>query len=76
MKKALDLLILNLKIMGIEAVKSSHHKFVEVKLKRQSKIIMGKTEQSDLHKFIADFKKEFLSNYHQKQLLFLEVVIT
>jgi DNA polymerase elongation subunit (family B) len=47
-----------LKIMGIEAVKSSTPQVCRGKIKEAIKIIMGK-EQSDLHKFIADFKKEF-----------------
>ena len=47
-----------LKIMGIEAVKSSTPQVCRGKIKEAIKIIMGK-EQSDLHKFIAEFKKEF-----------------
>jgi len=47
-----------LKIMGIEAVKSSTPQVCRGKIKEAIKIIMSK-EQSDLHKFIADFKKEF-----------------
>jgi len=49
-----------LKIMGIEAVKSSTPQVCRGKIKEAIKIIMSK-EQSDLHKFIADFKKEFFS---------------
>jgi len=49
-----------LKIMGIEAVKSSTPQVCRGKIKEAIKIIMGK-EQSDLHKFIADFKKEFFT---------------
>jgi DNA polymerase elongation subunit (family B) len=47
-----------LKIMGIEAVKSSTPQVCRGKIKEAIKIIMGK-DQSDLHKFIAEFKKEF-----------------
>jgi len=47
-----------LKIMGIEAVKSSTPQVCRGKIKEAIKIIMSK-EQSDLHTFIADFKKEF-----------------
>ena len=47
-----------LKLMGIEAVKSSTPQVCRGKIKEAIKIIMGKTED-DLHKFIADFKKEF-----------------
>jgi len=49
-----------LKIMGIEAVKSSTPQVCRGKIKEAIKIIMGK-EQKDLHKFIADFKKEFFT---------------
>ena len=49
-----------LKLMGIEAVKSSTPQVCRGKIKEAIKIIMAK-EQSDLHKFIADFKKEFLN---------------
>ena len=48
-----------LKLMGIEAVKSSTPQVCRGRIKEAIKIIMSK-EQSDLHKFIADFKKEFL----------------
>ena len=47
-----------LKLMGIEAVKSSTPQVCRSKIKEAIKIIMSK-EQTDLHKFIADFKKEF-----------------
>ena len=47
-----------LKLMGIEAVKSSTPQVCRGKIKEAIKIIMGKTE-GDLHTFIADFKKEF-----------------
>src|SRR6056300_1538168 len=47
-----------LKLMGIEAVKSSTPQVCRGKIKEAIKIIMGK-EQSDLHKLVADFKKEF-----------------
>ncbi len=49
-----------LKLMGIEAVKSSTPQVCRGKIKEAIKIIMSKQE-SDLHKFIADFKKEFMS---------------
>lgn len=49
-----------LKIMGIEAIKSSTPQVCRGKIKEAIKIIMSK-EQSDLHKFIADFKTEFMS---------------
>jgi len=47
-----------LKIMGIEAVKSSTPEVCRGKIKEAIKLIMSKQE-TDLHKFIADFKKEF-----------------
>jgi len=47
-----------LKLMGIEAVKSSTPQVCRGKIKEAIKIIMGK-EQTDLHKFIADFRTEF-----------------
>lgn len=47
-----------LKIQGIEAIKSSTPEVCRQKIKDAVKIIMTKT-QSDLHKYIADFKKEF-----------------
>jgi DNA polymerase elongation subunit (family B) len=48
-----------LKLMGIEAVKSSTPMVCRTKIKEAIKTIMSK-EQSDLHKLVADFKKEFL----------------
>ena len=48
-----------LKIMGIEAIKSSTPQVCRGKIKEAIKIIMSKSE-SDLHSFIADFKKEFM----------------
>ena len=48
-----------LKIMGIEAIKSSTPQVCRGKIKEAIKIIMSK-EESDLHTFIADFKKEFM----------------
>ena len=48
-----------LKLMGIEAVKSSTPQVCRGKIKEAIKIIMGKSE-GDLHKFIADFRKEFI----------------
>ena len=47
-----------LKLMGIEAVKSSTPQVCRVKIKDAIKIIMSKQE-SDLHDFVAEFKKEF-----------------
>ena len=47
-----------LKLMGIEAVKSSTPQVCRGKIKDAIKIIMGKTEE-DLHNFVAEFKKEF-----------------
>src|SRR5210317_1646299 len=47
-----------LKLMGIEAVKSSTPQVCRGKIKEAIKVIMGK-EEKDLHKFIAEFKKEF-----------------
>ena len=49
-----------LKIMGVEAIKSSTPQVCRGKIKEAIKIIMSK-EQSDLHTFIAGFKKEFMS---------------
>jgi len=48
-----------LKIMGIEAVKSSTPQVCRGKIKEAIQIIMNKDEPT-LQKFIADFKKEFL----------------
>ena len=47
-----------LKLMGIEAVKSSTPGVCRVKIKEAIKTIMSK-EESDLHKLVADFRKEF-----------------
>ena len=47
-----------LKLMGIEAVKSSTPQVCRGKIKDAIKIIMSKQE-SDLHDFVAEFKKEF-----------------
>ena len=47
-----------LKLMGIEAVKSSTPQVCRGKIKDAIKIIMSKKE-SDLHDFVAEFKKEF-----------------
>ena len=49
-----------LKIMGIEAIKSSTPEVVRDKFKEVFKIIMTQTE-SDVQKFIANFKQEFKS---------------
>jgi DNA polymerase elongation subunit (family B) len=47
-----------LKLMGIEAVKSSTPQVCRGKIKEAIKTIMSKQE-TDLHKLIADFRKEF-----------------
>ena len=47
-----------LKLMGIEAVKSSTPQVCRGRIKEAINIIMSK-EEPDLHKFIADFRKEF-----------------
>ena len=47
-----------LKIMGIEAIKSSTPEICRDKFKEIFKVIINGTED-DTHKFIADFKKEF-----------------
>jgi len=57
-----------LKIMGIEAIKSSTPQVCRGKIKEAIKIIMSKQE-SDLHTFIADFKKEFM-NMSAEQISF------
>jgi len=57
-----------LKIMGIEAIKSSTPQVCRGKIKEAIKIIMSKSE-SDLHTFIADFKKEFM-NMSAEQISF------
>jgi DNA polymerase elongation subunit (family B) len=49
-----------MKIMGIEAVKSSTPKFCRGKIKEAIKIIM-KSNESDLREYIDNVKKEFLS---------------
>ena len=54
MRKALDLQTLNLKLMGIEAVKSSTPQVCRGKIKEAIKVIMSK-EQKDLHKFSCRF---------------------
>ena len=48
-----------LKLMGIEAVKSSTPQVCRVKIKEAITTIMSK-EQTDLHKLVADFRKEFM----------------
>ena len=48
-----------LKLMGIEAVKSSTPQVCRVKIKEAIETIMSK-EQTDLHKLVADFRKEFM----------------
>ena len=53
------LAIPKLKLMGIEAVKSSTPQVCRVKIKEAIETIMSK-EQTDLHKLVADFRKEFM----------------
>jgi len=48
-----------LKLMGIEAVKSSTPQVCRVKIKEAIEVIMSK-EQTDLHKLVAEFRKEFM----------------
>jgi DNA polymerase elongation subunit (family B) len=48
-----------LKLMGIEAVKSSTPQVCRGKIREAIKVIMSK-EETDLHKLVADFRKEFL----------------
>ena len=57
-----------LKIMGIEAVKSSTPEVCRVAIKEAIRLIMNK-EESDLHNFIADFKKKF-TNFEPEQIAF------
>ena len=49
-----------LKLMGIEAVKSSTPQVCRGKIKQAIKIIMSK-EETDLHSFIAKFREEFFN---------------
>src|SRR6056300_1226880 len=49
-----------LKLMGIEAVKSSTPQVCRGKIKEAITVIMSKKE-TDLHKLIADFRKDFLT---------------
>ncbi len=48
-----------LKLMGIEAVKSSTPQVCRVKIKEAIEVIMSK-EQPDLHKLVSEFRKEFM----------------
>ena len=48
-----------LKLMGIEAVKSSTPQVCRGKIKEAIKVIMSKQE-TDLHELVADFRKEFM----------------
>jgi DNA polymerase elongation subunit (family B) len=57
-----------LKMMGIEAIKSSTPEVVRDKFKEVFKLLMTGTE-SDVQKFIADFKEEF-SNMGPEQVSF------
>jgi len=67
-EEGVRLSIPKLKIMGIEAIKSSTPQVCRGKIKEAIKIIMSKSE-SDLHTFIADFKKEFM-NMSAEQISF------
>ena len=67
-EEGVRLSIPKLKIMGIEAIKSSTPQVCRGKIKEAIKIIMSKQE-SDLHIFIADFKKEFM-NMSAEQISF------
>jgi len=57
-----------LKIMGIEAVKSSTPEVCRVAIREAIRLIMNK-EESDLQNFIADFKKKF-SDFEPEQIAF------
>jgi DNA polymerase elongation subunit (family B) len=48
----------DLKVMGLEMVKSSTPQVVREKMKESIRIMISGTE-SDMHKFIADFREEF-----------------
>ena len=48
----------DLKVMGLELVKSSTPQVVREKMKESIRIMISGTE-SDMHKFIADFREEF-----------------
>ena len=48
-----------LKLMGIEAVKSSTPQVCRGKIKEAIKVIMGK-EEKDLHQLVSEFRKEFM----------------
>ena len=63
-----------LKIMGIEAVKSSTPEVCRTKIKEAIKIIMSKQE-SDLHKFVKDFRTIFFFLPAEVSIVFIEVVI-
>ena len=62
-----------LKVMGVEAVKSSTPEICRTKIKEAIRVIMNESED-DLIKYVADFK-EHLKHYHQKKLPFLDRVI-
>jgi DNA polymerase elongation subunit (family B) len=48
----------DMKVMGLEMVKSSTPQVIREKMKQAIKLMIQGTEQ-DIHKFIADFKEEF-----------------
>jgi len=48
----------HLKVMGLEMVKSSTPSVIRDKMKKTINLIVNGTEE-DIHKFIADFKKQF-----------------
>ena len=57
-----------IKIMGIEAVKSSTPEVCRVAIREAIRLIMNK-EENDLHNFIADFKQKF-TNFEPEQIAF------
>ena len=61
-----------LKLMGIEAVKSSTPGVCRVKIKEAIKTIMGK-EETDLHKLVSEFKKEFFELEPERAQMLLTV---
>ena len=63
-----------LKVMGIESVKSSTPAPCRVKIKEALQIIMKGGEQ-ELNDFLISFRKEFKKPYHQKRLHILVLVM-
>ena len=58
-----------LKIMGIEAVKSSTTEVCRVAIKEAIKIVMNK-EETDLHNYIAKFREEY-KQYEPERIAFI-----